>query len=320
VRLMPTAGALGDSASSPDLSDLSPTPSPLPRLRRRTTPLSTEFRLLLDASCNHRAIQFNASVSKAVPDEIQTKPRRRPGFRESGGGPLTSEVLALRFRSSGPELPLTSVCVLTGLAFALLLPGVPTVAGALSTMYMGGTIRFLRRQAPHSKQETVSHQTHVDLNTSEVDALSAVAWFVGNSVCVWSGSARVRAAAVAQSALQRGAASRERRHARRVRKCLAPQAAPHRLPPEETRVQAVVAQRALRVCRCPTTRVLHQSRGAHSHTCAISASCNARGACMLCPTVAMRQRVVACMTARVHWHAPSEKCEPSRSLTRSTQW
>lgn len=80
------------------------------------------------------------------------------------------------------------------------------------------------------------------------------------------------AAAVAQSTLQRGAASCERRHARRVRKRLAPQAAPHRLPPEEPRVQAVVAQRALRVCRCPTSRVPHQSRGAHSHSYAISAS------------------------------------------------
>jgi hypothetical protein len=58
----------------------------------------------------------------------------------------------------------------------------------------------------------------------------------------------MRAAAVAQAALAVGAAARERRHAGRVRERLAPQAAPHRLPPQEPRVQPVVAQRALRVC------------------------------------------------------------------------
>lgn len=148
VMLMPTAGVLGDSASSPDLSDLSPTPSLLPRLRRRTTPLSTEFRLLLDASCNHRAFQrirvTHSTRHTPSPTKSKPIPRRRLDSRgRGGGGPRTSEVLALRFRSSGVVLPLASVCVLTGLAFALLLPGVP-VAGALSTMYMGGTIRFLR--------------------------------------------------------------------------------------------------------------------------------------------------------------------------------
>jgi hypothetical protein len=82
------------------------------------------------------------------------------------GGPLTSEVLALRVRSSRAVLPSASVCVLTGLDFVLLLPGDLTVADTLSMMYMGGTIRFLRRRAPNPRRQTVSHRTRVHLSTS----------------------------------------------------------------------------------------------------------------------------------------------------------
>jgi hypothetical protein len=69
-------------------------------------------------------------------------------------------VLALRLRSMAGDAELRalpSTGMRAGLACWLLPPGEPAAAGgaALSTMYMGGTIRFLRvgRQTPQGERQ-----------------------------------------------------------------------------------------------------------------------------------------------------------------------